>query len=360
MDNFGLWLLLGLAIALIGAWATLRRVRSNNAKLFQAELTPERSAAAAAKLDAEQHRAVYRYLAMDNLLGAAQTIRNATRQSPRDCLLDAQALARFPQVPGASSAQGQGGHPRAANDVVEGSFADESAPSAASPAQTASAADADTEDAPDLPDLPAQAPDDGAREPGGDDNVSADEARLVGGNGFDADAAGDAEFLGSLDDADWVIPEEWEEAYGGELGSSERHMEFTHHDGDQLRRFSTQDLPDAERDQLMSQLRDGDMRQAAELISEKVGLDADEVEMALRANHESGQDKVDGIAVRFNREDGEPVEFSTQDLPVDERDEFITALRAGDLATASQVVSRHTGLSQEQALGMLKAFRPPQ
>ncbi|MGO3152397.1 MAG: hypothetical protein ACTIJJ_07225 [Galactobacter sp.] len=335
MDNFWLWMLLGLAIAVIGAGAVLRKVRANNAKVFQAEVTPERAATAAAKLSAEEHRSVYRFLATDNLLGAAQAVRQATRQSARDCLLDVQALARFPQVSGGAQAAGEQGEQEAAPSGVDDA-------TDASPVQAASAPSGPSEDEP-------------------TQSVSADEARLVGDNGFQpADPDADEASVPTASEEDWVIPDDWETTYGGDFGGGERHMEFTHHDGEQLRRFSTQDLPDAERDQIMSQLRDGEVAEAARLISEKVGLGQEEVEMALRANHDSGRDKVDGVAVRFNREDGETVEFSTQDLSEPERVQFIAALRMGDLATASELVAQHTGLSQEQALGMLKAFRPPQ
>jgi hypothetical protein len=327
MDNFWFWLLLGLVIAAIGAAAALRRVRANNAKLFQAEVTPERAQEAAARLDADQHRTVYRFLATDNMLGAAQAIRQATRQSPKDCLLDVQALAKYPQVgPGAS--RGQAPAPSGSAGSKD----------EAPQARTAGAASAES---------PQDAEE---RTPRAD----ADEVRLVGGHGFEPQEEA------QVPEEDWVIPEDWETTYGGDFGGGERHMEFTHHDGEQLRRFSTQDLPDAERDQLMSQLRDGAVTEAARLISEKVGLRQEDVEMALRANHETGQDKVDGIAVRFNRDDGETVEFSTQDLSASERSEFITALRSGDLDAASKLVAQHTGLSEEQALGMLKAFRPPE
>jgi hypothetical protein len=327
MDNFWFWLLLGLVIAAFGAVAALRRVRTNNAKLFQAEVTPERAKIAAGKLSSEEHRNVYRFLATDNVLGAAQAIRNATKQSAKDCLIDVQSLAKYPQTsPGAARAQ-----EAAPSDIADRSKEAPKAPTA----NGKSAASPQEADEP---------------TPG----VSADEARLVGGHGYEPKEET------RMSDEDWVIPEDWETTYGGDFGGGERHMEFTHHDGDELRRFSTQDLPDAERDQLMSQLRDGDVTEAARLISEKVGLRQEDVEMALRANHDSGQDKVDGIAVRFNREDGEPVEFSTQDLSETERFEFITALRSGDLDAASKLVAQHTGLSEEQALGMLKAFRPPQ
>lgn len=328
MDNYWLWMVLGLVIAVIGAGAALRRVRSNNAKLFQTEVTAERAAAAAAKLSAEEHRAVYRFLATDNLLGAAQAVRQATRQSARDCLLDVQSLARFPQVAGSAQAAGpeDGGQAPAPSD-----------PETSQEAPSTGASSAPSADAAEQP-------------------VNADEARLVGDNGFDPGPNPTPE----MSDEDWVIPDDWENTYGGDFGGGERHMEFIHHDGEQLRRFSTQDLPDAERDQIMSQLRDGDVAEAARLISEKVGLGPEEVEMALRANHDSGRDKVDGVAVRFNRENGETVEFSTQDLSEPERVQFIAALRMGDLATASELVAQHTGLSPEQALGMLKAFRPPQ
>lgn len=329
MNNFWFWMVLGLVIAVIGAGAALRRVRANNAKLFQAEVTSERAAAAAAKLSAEEHRSVYRFLATDNLLGAAQAVRQATKQSAKDCLLDVQSLARFPQVaPGEQDPRG------AVEDKVDApSGTDHEAEAPQVPAESAAS---------------AHSPEDPAR------LIGADEARLVGDNGFEAEP------LPETSDEEWVIPDEWETTYGGDFGGGERHMEFTHHDGEELRRFSTQDLPDAERDQIMSQLRDGDVAEAARLISEKVGLGQEEVEMALRANHDSGQDKVDGVAVRFNREDGETVEFSTQDLSEPERVQFIAALRMGDLATASELVAQHTGLSPEQALGMLRAFRPPQ
>lgn len=358
MDNTWLWLVGGLVIALVGASTVLRRVRLNNAQLFAKEATTERAAEASARLSEPQHRLVNSHLAVGNLLAAAQEIRNATGQPARAALLDAQAMRLHPQP---WKPAGLWDEPHATGAQADPLPGSELSPSGepGSNSRTGAAADPvggpSPEDASSVTDhrpaahhqpaegaLPAEdtLPARGAR--------SAEEAQAaqVPAAGSDAEA-----------EQDWTIPDSWETVYGGDAGRGERHMEFTHHDGEELYRFSTQDLPDSERDQLMSQLRDGDMGSAADLIASRVGLDRDEVENALRSNHESGNDRLDGIAVRFDRGDGTTVEFSTQDLPEEERRSFVEALKTGDLVTAAQVVSRHTGISEEQALSLLHAFR---
>lgn len=312
-----LWSILVVVIVIVGGTLVVRTVRANNAKLFASESTPERARAASSRLTEEQHRAVHRQLATGAVIGAAQEIARATGRGARDSLLDAHAMSRFPQE---------------WVDPTDG--------------ENPEVADAGRSDA---------AAEDSSTGP------SPDEARMVGGfDGLDAMVGPGRDdpspSSAAAPDDEWVVPEGWEDAYGGD-SAGERHMEFTHHDGSELRRFSTQDLPDAERDQLMSQLRDGDMAAAARTIAAQVGLEPEEVENALRANHDSGHDRVDGIAVRFDRGDGTSVDFSTEDLEQSERELFVSALRAGDLVSAAQVVSRHTGISPEQALGLLQAFR---
>lgn len=358
MDNTWLWLVGGLVIALVGASAVLRRVRANNAQLFSQEATAERAAQASARLSEPQHRLVNRHLAMGNLLAAAQEIRQATGQNARGALLDAQAMRLHPQpwkpaglfdaVEPGQDGTGEGGP---TDDTASGSdfLKSDAGPQSAEPniSERQSAEDASEETSETGP-TPSDTVESGPARSGSPDvdaTHSADPARSTGGS---SEASNEHE---------WTIPDSWEEVYGGDAGRGERHMEFTHHNGEDLRRFSTQDLPDSERDQLMSQLRDGDMASAADLIASRVGLDRDEVENALRSNHESGNDQLDGIAVRFDRGDGTAVEFSTQELPEDERLAFAEALKSGDLVSAAQVVARHTGISPEQALSLLHAFR---
>ena len=313
-----IWVIVGFVVAAVGAAVWLKRFGAKSAEAFSTGVTPERARAASDRLSAEQHKTVHRHLATDNLLAAAQEIHRATKQSSRDSLLDAQSLRRHPQIWRAPAAE-----PSTEGLEAGTRDADDRGAEAATPEPVPSATAA--------PDSPAALDAPGAPAVASESSPS--------------------------NEAEWTIPEDWTQEYGGEAGQGERHMEFTHHDGTELRRFSTQDLPDAERDQLMSQLRDGDMSSAAKLIADKVGIDEDEVANALRANHESGNDRLEGIAVRFDRGDGTPIEFSTQDLPEDEREAFVDAMRAGDLIAAAQVVSRHTGLSPEQALGLLTTFR---
>ncbi|RKW69844.1 hypothetical protein [Galactobacter caseinivorans] len=394
MDNTWLWLVGGLVIALVGASAVLRRVRTNNAQLFSQEATAERAAQASARLSEPKHRLVNSYLAMGNLLAAAQEIRNATGQNARGALLDAQAMRLHPQpwkpeglfedvappVNG-QGAEGQGKEGQG-TDGRGATGQDESTPSGAETADpgtrtpkpegehTASGTPRGTgaDPSPGPKNSPQSASTPAVASASTPAETRASDAHSEATYAHDSDhSAADADGQPSPDgppaepwarnDPEWTIPDSWGEVYGGDAGRGERHMEFTHHDGEDLHRFSTQDLPDSERDQLMSQLRDGDMASAADLIANRVGLDRDEVETALRSNHESGNDRMDGIAVRFDRGDGTAVEFSTQELPEGERQAFVEALKSGDLVSAAQVVSRHTGISQEQALSLLHAFR---
>ncbi|WP_394163388.1 cytochrome c-type biogenesis protein [Galactobacter valiniphilus] len=327
--DFWLWLVLGLVVAVGGASFWLRGLRRRNAESFSAALTPERARAASARLNETQHREVYRFLAADNVLSAAQAIKLATGAGVRESLLDAQALRSFPQVwvaPSPAAEQGLASAADAADTATSGTQPLAEGPAAGTPAAPSSRGDQDPEPkapavSPNEPQTPAAAPQGEAAEAG-----------------------------------EWVIPEHWADEYGGE-NTSELNMELTRLDGDELRRFSTLELPAAERDQFMSQLRDGDFSEAAGLIAERMGADAASVEEALRANLESGPERVQGISLRFDLGNGQQVDFSTQALPEDERESFFAALRAGDLVAAAQLVSRHTGISPEQALGMLESFR---
>lgn len=329
--DFWLWLVLGLVVAVGGASFWLRGLRRRNAQSFSAALTPERAQAASARLSETQHREVYRFLAADNVLSAAQAIKLATGAGVRESLLDAQALRSFPQVwvapaAAASAASEQEPSGPAASDTPQ--------PAAGEP-------DAGTLAAPSGPAAQASEPEASA----------SPEAAALEAQTSAAETSGDGTETG-----EWVIPDHWADEYGGE-NTSELNMELTRLDGDELRRFSTLELPAAERDQFMSQLRDGEFSEAAGLIAERMGADAASVEEALRANLEAGPERVQGISLRFDLGNGQQVDFSTQALPEDERESFFSALRAGDLVAAAQLVSRHTGISPEQALGMLESFR---
>lgn len=363
-----LWTVLVVAVVLLGAAMVVRTVRANNAKLFSAQATPERARRAADRLTEEQHRAVHRHLATGAVLAAAQEIARATGSGVRESMLDAYALAQHPQVwraPEAGSGEGPAGQgPADRGQTGQGPDAARGAEAGRDPLRNGheSGAGQDRHES-------RERREDRERQDGNGPEASMDQH--AAGEHPDDDRDETAATSGASDrpgpeealqeavaseGEEWVVPAGWEETYGGDH-AGERHMEFTHHDGTELRRFSTQDLPDAERDQLMSQLRDGDLASAAKIISEAVGLGQAEVENALRANHESGHDQVDGIAVRFDRGDGTSVDFSTEDLPGPEKEAFVAALRSGDLVSAAQVVARHTGISPEQALGLLEAFR---
>lgn len=371
MDSFWFWLITGLVVAVLGVGVVLRRVRANNASLFASETTPERAAAASARLSEPAHRLVYQALAKDDLLRAAQEIRVATGQGARDALLDAQSLRRFPQQ-WKNANEGTAGNPEPHSlpSSSEGATepAQDIAPESDRPGR-------DPERPLDATTEPGEVGEDGGR-PGlsisgrvsasGGPEASAhptvsEEPADPGADQVAGQAAGQTAEQGTgaagADESDWVIPDSWSSDYGSDSGIGERHMEMNYSDGTEHRRFSTHDLPDAERDQLMSQLRDGDMASAAKIIAEKAGLDAEQVEQALLENHRPGSDRLEDISVRLDRGDGTQVEFSSAQLPAQERAEFVSALRAGDLVSAAQVVSRHTGLSPEQALGLLSTIR---
>jgi hypothetical protein len=332
--DFWLWLVLGLAVAVGGSAIWLRGLRRRNAESFSLAVTPERAQAASARLTETQHREVYRFLASDNVLAAAQAIKQATGAGVRDSLVDAQALRSFPQVWAAPTTEAADA---AAAKLGSLNSADPADPAATEPAVAEDAADVSLPSAPEAAEQGQPTPADAV-------------APVPGGSAQDSHEAAAPEAN------DWVIPEHWADEYGGE-STSELNMELTRLDGDELRRFSTLELPAAERDQFMSRLRDGDYAEAAGLIAERMGADAASVEEALRANLEAGPERVQGISLRFDLGNGQQVDFSTQLLPEEEREAFFSALRAGDLVAAAQIVSRHTGISPEQALGMLESFR---
>lgn len=373
------WLLLafGLAIAISLAVRLARRGRGQGAAgggrgpaSFAEVATPERASEAAARLSEGEHQEVYRLLAMDKLVWAAQIIKQATGRSSREALLDAQAMLNHPQIVGGNRGTQAGGASPGA--LGGGAASQPGTPRSSAPGETPvdpGYAQRGSWEPPRESEIPRtfdaehlSPRRDKAEEPEADFDAT---VMRRPGEPFDTGAQPvvppwgvptEAPAVQGNDDP-WAIPSDWGDKYAQTTG--ERHIEFSHHDGETMHRFTTEDLPDALRDQLMSQLRDGDTESVAKIIAARMGVDPAAIEDTLRNSPPTADPNATGLIVRLHRGDGTHVEFSTNELEEDERREFSEALTGGDLVTAAQIVSRHTGVSPEQALEMIEAFRRP-
>lgn len=295
------FLVLGVVVAVVAIVMGLRSAGKRARKKLHANTTPERAREVAELLDVETHKAVYARIAQNDLMGAAQLIKSATDRSNMDCITDVVALQQYPQVKSQAAFREVETPEFDASQRDEAQEADVLGPAAseASPAEPRDSAELD---------VPA--------------------------------------------DQDWAIPEDWAVRYGDEAAASERHMNFTHNDGEREHSFSTQDIPAAERDQLMAKLRDRRFEEAAEIIGRHIDLDQGIIRRALEANMAAGSGN--GVTLQVNVGDGRTVTFSTDRLSETERGIFMTAMHMEDVDAAVDIFMRHTGVDEEHAREVLQ------
>lgn len=301
------FLVLGVVVGVVAIVLGLRSAGKRARKNLQANTTPERAREVSELLDVETHKAVCARIAQNDLMGAAQLIKSATDRSNMDCITDVVALQQYPQVKSQA----------AFREVETPEF---ETPELETPEHEASEAS------------PA--------EPHADVQ--------------DSTASGpvDSSDLDVPSDQDWAIPEDWAVRYGDEAAASERHMNFTHNDGEREHSFSTQDIPAAERDQLMAKLRDRRFDEASEIIGRHIDLDQGIIRRALEANMAAGSGN--GVTLQVNVGDGRTVTFSTDRLSETERGIFMTAMNMEDVDAAVDIFMRHTGVDEEHAREVLQ------
>lgn len=301
------FLVLGVVVGVVAIVLGLRSAGKRARKNLQANTTPERAREVSELLDVETHKAVYARIAQNDLMGAAQLIKSATDRSNMDCITDVVALQQYPQVKSQA----------AFREVETPEFEMPELETPEHEASEASSAEPHT----DVQDSIASGP-------------------------------VDSSDLDVPSDQDWAIPEDWAVRYGDEAAASERHMNFTHNDGEREHSFSTQDIPAAERDQLMAKLRDRRFDEASEIIGRLIDLDQGIIRRALEANMAAGSGN--GVTLQVNVGDGRTVTFSTDSLSETERGIFMTAMHMEDVDAAVDIFMRHTGVDEEHAREVLQ------
>ena len=301
------FLVLGVVVVVVAIVLGLRSAGKRARKNLQANTTPGRAHEVSELLDVETHKAVYARIAQNDLMGAAQLIKSATDRSNMDCITDVVALQKYPQVKSQA----------AFREIETPEF---ETPELETPEHEASEA-SPAEPYADVQDSTASGP-------------------------------VDSSDLDVPSDQDWAIPEDWAVRYGDEAAASERHMNFTHNDGERGHSFSTQDIPAAERDQLMAKLRDRRFDEASEIIGRHIDLDQGIIRRALEANMAAGSGN--GVTLQVNVGDGRTVTFSTDRLSETERGIFMTAMHMEDVDAAVDIFMRHTGVDEEHAREVLQ------
>lgn len=301
------FLVLGVVVGVVAIVLGLRSAGKRARKNLQANTTPERAREVSELLDVETHKAVYARIAQNDLMGAAQLIKSATDRSNMDCITDVVALQQYPQVKSQA----------AFREVETPEF-----------------------ETPELDTPEHEASEASSAEPHADVQDSI------------ASGPVDSSDLDVPSDQDWAIPEDWAVRYGDEAAASERHMNFTHNDGEREHSFSTQDIPAAERDQLMAKLRDRRFDEASEIIGRHIDLDQGIIRRALEVNLAAGSGN--GVTLQVNVGDGRTVTFSTDRLSETERGIFMTAMHMEDVDAAVDIFMRHTGVDEEHAREVLQ------
>lgn len=301
------FLVLGVVVGVVAIVLGLRSAGKRARKNLQANTTPERAREVSELLDVETHKAVYARIAQNDLMGAAQLIRSATDRSNMDCITDVVALQQYPQVKSQA----------AFREVETPEF-----------------------ETPELDTPEHEASEASSAEPHADVQDSI------------ASGPVDSSDLDVPSDQGWAIPEDWAVRYGDEAAASERHMNFTHNDGEREHSFSTQDIPAAERDQLMAKLRDRRFDEASEIIGRHIDLDQGIIRRALEVNLAAGSGN--GVTLQVNVGDGRTVTFSTDRLSETERGIFMTAMHMEDVDAAVDIFMRHTGVDEEHAREVLQ------
>lgn len=316
-----LWVVVPLLILGL-AWIGLKKLRIKNSAEVSAAITPESAQAAAAKLTAEGHRAVYKSLAQGDFMAAVQNYKALTAAGYKASIIAVRSLERFPQIRKDST-----GGPTVAQQLEAERRAGDSEIS-----------ETQNGGANEIP-------------------VASEPATAAVEDGMDEHVAGPA----SADKSDdpWVVPSEWAKEFGSESERTSTQFKVAYLVDGESREFASEDLPPAEYDQFLSLVRDEDLPGAAELIAKHSGLEQAEILRMLAASPLGGGETPTANIADFSFEGQGPdgaVKFSINDLAEPERTELLEHLRLGELDKATTIVVRHTGLPDEMVRTLLNAF----
>lgn len=332
-----IWLVV-VVFVLVAGFFWLQSVRKRNMEQISQSVSREAAQAAAAKLDEESRKSIYRDLAKGDVMAAVQKYRAKTGASVKECVIAVRSLDAYPQAGGPASIPELDAEPHqdsldlppAARDVA-----------VAEVPKDGSDPDANAEDLPDSKEPAADLPVD-------DTGAGIEVPRTAG--------AGDMQSL--PDDETWVVPTEWNEKFGSDRTPSSTHFKLAYEVDGEQHEFSSEKLPPNEYDQLFSMLRDGDTAGAAQILHEHTLLPVEDLERMIATSPMAGGEGTGNVAdFRFEGQgpDG-PVYFDAADLPESEREELFDAIARTDLEKMSSIIVKHTSLPADIVQNMLRSF----
>lgn len=317
--DFLIWLVI-IAVALTAGFFWIQSVRKRNMAQISQAISREAAQEAAANLDEESRKAIYRNLAKGDVMGAVQNYRALTGASVKDCVIAVRSLEAYPQTGSATEERNVDEDFDALREKLDAQSVETETPqSQPEPAQ------------------PQEKPE-----------VSPGENRVD---------TGQIESLLPADDS-WVVPTEWKDKFGSDNQPSATHFKLAYELEGEQHEFSSENLPPNEYDQLFSMLRDGDTEGAAQVLHKHTKLPVEDLERMIATSPMAGAEGSGNVAdFRFEGQgpDG-PVYFDAADLPEAEREELFEAIAKTDLETMSAIIVRHTSLPQDIVQNMLRSF----
>lgn len=335
-----IWLVV-ITLLLVAGFFWLQSVRKRNMEQISQAVSRQAAQAAAAKLDEESRKDIYRHLAKGDTMGAVQRYRALTGASVKECVIAVRSMEAYPQT-------GTPAEPQVP-DLQEPDGQEETrdpVPQDQDQVTGTSAADA----------LAQREPEGGqpAEEPGAGNGEPAAAGQEPGDDCVDT---GQLQSLLPSEDF-WVVPAEWNEKFGSDKQPGATHFKLAYEiDGGQ-QEFSSEKLPPNEYDQLFSMLRDGDTAGAAKVLHEHTQLPIEDLERMIATSPMAGGQGAGNVAdFRFEGQgpDG-PVHFDAADLPEDEREELFAAIARTDLEAMSAIIVKHTSLPEDIVQNMLRSF----
>lgn len=316
--EFLIWLVI-VSLALVAVFFWLQSVRKRNMTQISQAISREAAQEAAANLDEESRKAIYRNLATGDVMGAVRNYRALTGASVKDCVIAVRSLDAYPQT---------------------------DAPAADSPAEKDFEALREKLDAQSVEPEPADT--EGAELPEINSEADSDTGAVN---------TGQIESLLPADDA-WIVPTDWKDKFGSDKQPSATHFKLAYEFEGEQHEFSSEKLPPNEYDQLFSMLRDGDTDGAAQILHQHTKLPVEDLERMIATSPMAGGEGAGDVAdFRFEGQgpDG-PVYFDAADLPEAEREQLFEAIAKTDLETMSAIIVKHTSLPQDIVQNMLRSF----
>lgn len=324
--EFLIWLVV--VIFIVGAgFFWLQSVRKRNMEQISGAVSREAAQAAAARLDEESRKSIYRNLAQGDVMGAVQNYRALTGASVKECVIAVRSLDAYPQTGAAQEPTGDGGDFEPLREKLDEPQHGPSEGEHPAPGP---------QSAKDQPPAQGTSPSEGTEPPtsasGGHQTTSAEDA--------------------------WVVPSEWNDQFGSDKAPSSTHFKLAYEVDGEQHEFSSEKLPANEYDQLFSMLRDGDTEGAAQILHQHTELPVEDLERMIATSPMAGGEGTGNVAdFRFEGQgpDG-PVYFDAADLPEDEREELFEAIARTDLERMSAIIVKHTSLPEDIVQNMLRSF----